>query len=91
MYTFKKIATLKQLDRDLRKVSGIKKRNNGQINTYRKGMNMSMEQMAKKMGLSAQGVYALEKREKEGNTSILSSQESIGAFTSIERSINLND
>ena len=31
------------------------------------------------------------KREKEGNTSILSSQESIGAFTSIERSFNLND
>ena len=31
------------------------------------------------------------KREKEGNASILSSQESIGAFTSIERSINLND
>ena len=31
------------------------------------------------------------KREKEGSTSILSSQESIGAFTSIERSINLND
>ena len=31
------------------------------------------------------------KREKEGNTSILSSQESIGAFTSIERAINLND
>ena len=31
------------------------------------------------------------KREKEGNASILSGQESIGAFTSIERSINLND
>ena len=31
------------------------------------------------------------KREKEGNASILSSQESIGALTSIERSINLND
>ena len=31
------------------------------------------------------------KREKEGSTSILSSQESISAFTSIERSINLND
>ena len=31
------------------------------------------------------------KREKEGNASILSSQESIGAITSIERSINLND
>ena len=31
------------------------------------------------------------KREKEGNASILSSQESIGAFSSIERSINLND
>ena len=31
------------------------------------------------------------KREKEVNASILSSQESIGAFTSIERSINLND
>jgi len=31
------------------------------------------------------------KREKEGNASILSSQESIGAFTSIERSFNLND
>ena len=31
------------------------------------------------------------KREKEGGTSILSSQESIGAFTSIERSFNLND
>ena len=31
------------------------------------------------------------RREKEGSTSILSSQESIGAFTSIERSINLND
>ena len=31
------------------------------------------------------------KREKEGNASILSSQKSIGAFTSIERSINLND
>ena len=31
------------------------------------------------------------KREKEGSASILSSQESIGAFTSIERSINLND
>ena len=33
----------------------------------------------------------ISKREKEGNASILSSQESIGAFTSIERSINLND
>ncbi len=31
------------------------------------------------------------KREKEGSTSILSSQESVGAFKSIERSINLND
>ena len=31
------------------------------------------------------------KREKEGNASILSSQQSIGAFTSIERSFNLND
>ena len=31
------------------------------------------------------------KREKEGSTSILSSQESVGAFTSIERSFNLND
>ena len=31
------------------------------------------------------------KREKEGNASILSGQESIGAFSSIERSINLND
>ena len=31
------------------------------------------------------------KREKEGSTSILSSQESIGAFTSVERSFNLND
>ena len=31
------------------------------------------------------------KREKEGNTSILSSQESIGSFTSIERSFNLDD
>ena len=31
------------------------------------------------------------KREKEGSTSILSSQESIGAFTSIERSFNLDD
>ena len=31
------------------------------------------------------------KREKEGSTSFLSSQESFGAFTSIERSFNLND
>ena len=31
------------------------------------------------------------KREEEGNSSILSSQVSIDAFTSIERSINLND
>ena len=31
------------------------------------------------------------KREKEGSTSILSSQESIGALKSIERSFNLND
>ena len=31
------------------------------------------------------------KREEEGNSSIMSSQESIDAFTSIERSINLND
>ena len=31
------------------------------------------------------------KREKEGNSSILSSQESIGSFTSIERSFNLDD
>ena len=31
------------------------------------------------------------RREKEGSTSILSSQESIGAFTSIERSFNLDD
>ena len=33
----------------------------------------------------------IKKREKEGSTSILSSQESIGSFTSIERSFNLND
>ena len=31
------------------------------------------------------------KREKEGSTSILSSQESIGSFMSIERSFNLDD
>ena len=31
------------------------------------------------------------KREKEGSTSILSSQDSIGSFTSIERSFNLDD
>ena len=31
------------------------------------------------------------RREKEGSTSILSSQESIGSFTSIERSFNLDD
>ena len=31
------------------------------------------------------------KREKEGSTSILSSQESRGSFTSIERSFNLDD
>ena len=33
----------------------------------------------------------ISKREKEGSTSILSSQESIGVFTSIERSFNLDD
>ena len=33
----------------------------------------------------------IKKREKEGSTSILSSQESIGSFTSIERSFNLDD
>ena len=33
----------------------------------------------------------ISKREKEGGTSILSSQESIGSFTSIERSFNLDD
>ena len=33
----------------------------------------------------------IKKREKEGSTSILSSQESIGAFKSIDRSFNLND
>ncbi len=33
----------------------------------------------------------IKKREKEGSTSILSSQESVDAFTSIERSFNLND
>ena len=33
----------------------------------------------------------IRKREKEGSTSILSSQESIGSFTSIERSFNLDD
>ena len=33
----------------------------------------------------------INKREKEGSTSILSSQESIGSFTSIERSFNLDD
>ena len=48
-----------------------------------------------KVYLDENGVDLLQnlitKREKEGNASILSSQESIGAFTSIERSINLND
>ena len=33
----------------------------------------------------------ISKREKEGSTSILSSQESIGSFMSIERSFNLDD
>ena len=33
----------------------------------------------------------IKKREKEGSTSILSSQESIGSFTSIVRSFNLDD
>ena len=33
----------------------------------------------------------ISKREKEGSTSILSSQERIGSFTSIERSFNLDD
>ena len=33
----------------------------------------------------------IKKRGKEGSTSILSSQESIGSFTSIERSFNLDD
>jgi predicted DNA-binding mobile mystery protein A len=54
---------------------GTLKQPSGWINTIRTAINMSLSQLAKRTGKSAQGVRALELREKSGAITLQSLQE----------------
>ena len=70
MLTKKPISTLKVLDKKIKAVKNINSPRKGWIREMRTSLNMSMQQLGKRMGLSAQGVHALEKREQEGTISM---------------------
>jgi predicted DNA-binding mobile mystery protein A len=63
---------IQQLDK---KIKAFKKTESfvfpgGWINTIRLSLGMSMEQMGKKMKMTAQGIREMEKREREGSISL---------------------
>lgn len=63
---------IQQLDK---KIKAFKKTESfvfsgGWINTVRLSLGMSMEQMGKKMKMTAQGIREMEKREREGSISL---------------------
>ena len=66
----KRIASVKQIDKELRTASKIQMPTRGWINTVRRILNMSMDQLGTSLGLTKQGVHALEKREEEGAITI---------------------
>ena len=61
----RKIGAIKQVDKELKKVTKIKSPQDGWINSIRRLLNMSRDQLGKLANLSGQGIYALEKRERE--------------------------
>lgn len=66
---------LEQADRKLRPFAGLHEHNvptEGWIYTIRKALNMSLRQLANKLGVTPQAVKALERREKAGTITLQS-------------------
>lgn len=64
---------LKQLDEKIRHFKGIEKVSipeKGWINTIRKALNISLEQLGKKLSLSRQGIKKIEEREVSGSITL---------------------
>lgn len=73
-----KLMLIRQLDRKMdsfRPLLIIGMPINGWINSFRLTLNMSLKQLGKRLGMSAQGVKDLEKREKEGSITLKSLRE----------------
>ncbi|MFZ2310317.1 MAG: helix-turn-helix domain-containing protein [Patescibacteria group bacterium] len=73
---------LKQLDRKIKNYNKLAptKSTSGWICDIRTSLGMSMEQLGKRLGISAQGVAEMEKREREAGISLKSLDEAAKAF-----------
>lgn len=80
MFKNKKIKNIKALDRKLKSHSPSTIPKKGWINTIRRSLNMSMEQLGNKLNTSSQGIYALEKRESQGSITIKKLREAAEAL-----------
>jgi len=74
---------IEQLDRKLKPFSGCEMvivPNNGWINTIRKTLNMTLEQLGKKLNMTKQGVKRIEESEAAGTLTINSLREAGNAL-----------
>lgn len=76
----KKIGMVKRFDKELKKASIIETPPSGWINSIRRILNMSMGQLGSSIGVTGQGVNALEKREQEGKITLQKLRKVANAF-----------
>ena len=76
----RKLGSVRQMDKELKKAKEIQNPANGWINSIRRLLNISLQQLGNYAGLTGQGVYALEKREKEGKITLKKLREIASVF-----------
>lgn len=66
----KTISAVKQFDKAAKSLTKIPVMTKGCINSIRRLLNMSMSQLGKKVAISTQAIYAMEKREQAGTVTL---------------------
>jgi len=82
MKNFEQTLSLKQLDKKIKNYNKMSptKSTSGWINDIRTSLGMSMDQLGKRLGISAQGIAEMEKREREKSISLKSLDEAAKAL-----------
>lgn len=82
MKKFQQTLILKQLDKKIKNYNKLSsaKSTSGWIDDIRTSLGMSMDQLGKRLGISAQGVSEMEKREREMSISLKRLDEAAKAF-----------
>lgn len=76
----KTISAVKQFDKTAKFLAKMPVMTNGCINNIRRLLNMSMAQLGKKVAISTQAIYAMEKRERVGTVTLKTLKKIANAF-----------